>query len=233
MSDLNKNESVHSGHRQRLREEFIESGAGHFSDIRALELLLTFAIPRKDTNPVAHALIDRFGSLYNVFSASYDELRSVDGVGESAAVLLRLVPDVYRKSESRHIEKSAGGTVMKSVDSASAYIRTLYAAEKNEKFMIFHLNAMKRLIKYDIIATGTVNSVNVDIRSIVEKALAAGASACIIAHNHPDGNPSPSRDDLSVTGKISDALGALGITLADHIIVSPDSCYSFREHNCI
>ena len=225
------NPNIHTGHRARLREEFAEQGVKNFSDVRALELLLFYSIDRVDTNPLAHRLLDKFGSLHNIFSASYQELIATDGVGPQTAALLKLVPEIYIKGEREHISKKIV-SITNSVQAAK-HLQTVFANERNEKFVMLSLNPMKELIRTDEVSSGIVNRVSVDIRRIVEIALTNKASFIIISHNHPDGNVRPSSEDINLTSKIFDALGTIGIALSDHIIVSSEEYYSFLDNGIL
>ena len=216
----------HKDHRDRVREEYLSSGPDAFNDIRALELLLFYAIPRRDTNELAHALLEEFGSLYGVFSASVDDLCRVEGIGPSAAILINLIPSIMSKAETGGKQK---GVQLNSSSAAEEYIASCLKAGQNEKFMLFCLDAKKRVKKTYTPAEGVVNSVQVDVRRVAELALACHASSCIIAHNHPEGDPLPSEEDRELTGMISSALGTLGIPLVDHIIVSSKGCFSFAS----
>ena len=222
-----KQENVHLGHRERLRKEFISLGAESFSEVRALELLLFYAVSRRDTNPLAHALLDRFGSLDGVFAASVEDLCQVDGIGESTAVLIRLLPELYRKSESGRISRER--KIIDSTAAAGQLAKSCFAGESCERFLLFCLDAKKCLKKREEISRGVVNSVNVDVRRTAEIALKNGSSACIVAHNHPDGDVLPSQEDREVTKRLSEALGVLGIPLLDHIIVSGEETFSFLD----
>ena len=221
------NKNPHTGHRDRLREEFLSLGADSFSEVRALELLLFYALPRIDTNPLAHALLDRFGTLHGVFSASVAELRTVDGIGENTAVLIRMIPELYRSAEKEE-KRRAVKTVLSSAD-AGALAIPVFKGESSEMFVLFCLDASHTLKKQEVVSRGVVNAVSVDVRRVAELALLNKASACIIAHNHPSGDLTPSADDRLVTAQIASALQTLHIPLLDHIIVGMDRTFSFAD----
>ncbi len=193
---------IHDGHRERLRDCFRKDGLAGFDGIRALELLLQYAIPRRDTNPIAHALLDRFGSLQAVFDASEQELCEVEGIGPAAAVLIRLVPQLARKS---------------AVDKAA------------ELPLLLCLDSQKRVIQCVELSRGVVNAVNVSVRRILEIALKARASSVILAHNHPDGQMRSSREDDAVTRQVYDSLRAVGIRLTDHLIFTRGGVFSYQD----
>ena len=220
--------NIHSGHRKRLREEFVNSGLNGFSDVRTLELLLGYAIPRKDTNVIAHALLDRFKKLENVFSASIAELKAVPGMGESSAILIKLVLELQKKNQTAAGILKRGR--MTGVDEAGQYIRSFFIGARDEKLMLFCLDASNRLIQSEEIASGVVNHVTADVRRIAELALNNKSRVCILAHNLPDGILNPSQDDIEVTKRVSSALSALDIRLVDHFIITPDDYYSFSGH---
>ena len=230
IEETNPEEYIHSGHRQRLTDEFIKDGAENFSDVRALELLLFYSIPRVDTNPTAHKLLNAFGSLQNVLSATIPELVKA-GISEKSAVLIRLTSDITRKALIE--SKLATPRLFRDSSSVGDYVQALFQGDRDERFILICLSPQMKMNQCVELAHGIVNRVNVDVRRIVEVALAAKATSCIIAHNHPDGALEPSRDDISVTDRVRDALSVLGIKLNDHVIASPNGYYSFSEHGLL
>lgn len=224
-------ENIHAGHRERLKDEFFIHGGDSLGEIRILELLLFYAIPQKDTNALAHALIKRFGTLSNVFKASQAELCEVQGVGKSTAVLIKLVPEIYRKAAV--LEASREAVTIGSTGSAGKLAADYYAGAANERFILISLTPGNELLKIDSLSEGTVDSVSVDTRRIIEFALSAKASRCIIAHNHPGGIAQPSDEDISVTKKVRSALENVNIPLLDHIIVAGSKTFSFADRGLI
>ena len=218
--------SVHDGHRDRLRDCFRESGLAGFDEIRALELLLQYAIPRRDTNPIAQALLDRFGALQEVFDASEEELTEVEGIGPYAATLLRLVPEITRKSA---VGKATRMSAILSAEDAWRYLRPHFLYERDEIAFMLCLDSQKRVIRCLELSRGVVNSVLLDVRRVVELALKYKASSVILAHNHPDGKPSNSHEDDITTQRIYQCLRTVGIPLEDHMILAEGSYLSYKE----
>lgn len=217
---------VHDGHRDRLRARFSEHGLDNFNDLNALELLLFYAIPRRDTNEIAHALLACFGSLEGVFLASERELLQVPGIGTNAAALIRLVPQLMKKSAlSRPNRREA---IMNSSD-AGRYFIPRFMYEQDEVVYLLCLDAQKRVIKCAEMGRGVVNCVETSIRRIVETALKYKSSSVILAHNHPDGLALPSSEDDMVTKQVNTALALVGVSLEDHIIVAGDDFVSFAD----
>lgn len=222
--------SVHDGHRDRLRRRFLEHGLDNFNELNALELLLFYAIPRRDTNPIAHALLDRFGSLQGVFQASIQELCDVEGVGENAAALLTLAPQIVRRSLTAQADKIR---YIRSTEDAGEYLMPRFFNERDEVLLLVCLDSQRKIISCLEMGRGVVNSVDTSIRKIAEAALKAKASSVILSHNHPDGVALPSAEDDAVTRAAAKALQVLGISLADHIIVSGDDYISYRDSNAL
>ena len=217
---------IHDGHREKMRQRFLKSGLDAFADHEARELLLYYAIPRRDTNPIAHALMERYGSLSAVLTAPVEDLKKVEGVGESAAVLLKLAPQLYRKARLSDAEQE---TVLSSVERVGAYLLERFAGEKNEVVYQLCLDRKGKLLACKKLGEGGVASADLDIRRLVENALLTGASSVVLAHNHPSGVALPSRDDYAATDRAKTALSVVGVALADHIIVADGEFVSMSD----
>lgn len=218
--------SIHDGHREKMRQRFIQGGLEAFADHEALELLLYYAIPRRDTNPIAHALMERYGSLSAVLSAPAEDLKRVEGIGESAAVLLKLVPQVCRKAR---MADAAQENVLNSAEKAGAYLLERFAGEKNEVVYQLCLDRKGKLIACKRVGEGGVTNAELNIRRVMENAILTSASAVILSHNHPSGIALPSKDDYVTTQRVKDALGTIGVALADHIIVADGDFVSMAD----
>ena len=223
----NKPENLHENHRARVRETFKRAGADGMPDHNLLELLLFYSIPRKDTNEIAHRLIAAFGSLSRVFDASYEELMEIDGIGESSALLISMIPSICR----RYIESSNSPKVnLSEPEEAMNYIiRKYYGSNKVESFYMLCLDAVGNLINCCKLGEGTSGSVIVDKRKVLETALRNKADKVIFAHNHPTGIAAPSKDDINMTSELSSVLFSVGIRLADHIIVAGNEAVSLAS----
>ncbi|NCB50928.1 MAG: DNA repair protein RadC [Clostridia bacterium] len=219
---------IHDGHRKRLKRRFAEYGLDNFEDINAIELLLFYAVPRQDTNAIAHALIDRFGSLDEVFEASITELEKVEGVGENTALLLKLIPQISRRYL---ISKNncKRGTILSSTTQAGSFILPLFMYEKSEVVYIICLDSQCKVLCCKKLSQGVVNAAEVSVRRIVEIALNSNAVSVILAHNHTCGLALPSREDEITTRRIASALALVGIDLKDHIIVAGEDYISFAD----
>ena len=219
--------NVHGGHRARLREQFLRSGLDSMSDVQVLELLLFFAIPRRDTNPIAHRLLERFGSLSAVFEAPVTELSRVEGVGESAALLLNLVPQAAR----RHlIDRAKFEQVLDTTEKCGRYLLPFFHGERDEVVYLLCLDAKCKVLDCRMLFRGGVNTAGVSVRKIVEAALTYNATSVVLAHNHVSGIALPSREDEATTRQIRTALDAVGILLADHIVVADDDFVSMADN---
>lgn len=218
------------GHRQRLRERFARAGLEGFAPHEALELLLCYAIPRRDTKPLAHALIKRFGSLPGVLSASSQELQTVSGIGESAATLLALMLPLLRMYQQQGLAEHP------QLDQAAeirAYCRALYLGQRYEQLYVLALDAKGKLLLRTLISSGDEGETAVYPRLIVSALLSAGAAAAVLCHNHPGGSAQPSQADIQMTRALDALLKPLHIRLIDHIIVAGEDCYSLRDSGLI
>lgn len=218
--------ATHDGHRERLRDSFLTHGLDSFHELQALELLLFYAIPRRDTNPIAHALLDRFGSLDGVFAASEQELCEVPGIGRNAAALLLLVPQIIKRSR---VAAASEAKYIRNGREAAEYLRPRLDTEREEVAMMICLDAQMAVINCVEIARGTVNMVDFSVRRVVEIAMKSKASYVVLAHNHPDGSPRMSREDSAVTSRVFKALELVNIRLFDHIIVAGDEYASIND----
>lgn len=213
-------------HRERLRARFLAGGAAAVQDYELLEILLGAAIPRRDVKPLAKQLIARFGDLAGVFTASPDELVAEKGVGAVAASILKAV-----QASALHLQKAglSEKPLISSWDQLSSYLRAAMGREKVEQFRVLFLDTRNRLILDEVLQRGTVNHTPVYPREVVRRALDVGATALILAHNHPSGDVTPSRADIEMTEKIVTAAKALEIVVHDHVIVGASETFSFRE----
>ena len=227
--------SIHDGHRQRLKERFRAEGIDNFSEVQVLELLLFFAIPQKDTNPIAHALLDHFGSLAQVLNATAEELEKVPGVKFNAATLLKLVPEAVRYSGVNELKNVK---ILTSIEQCGNFLRPYFRNRRNETVFLLCLDAKCKMLCCKEIGEGSVNSAGVPIRRIVETALGANATSVVLAHNHPSGVAVPSGEDVQTTRRVAAALSTVDIHLVDHIIVADDEFTSmilsgYRFDDCM
>ena len=215
----------HSGHRERLRERFMRGGADAMPDYELLEMVLFNAIPRRDTKPIAKDLIARFGSFAAVLSAPEARLREVKGVSDRVVAELKLV----RAAALRMMQGQVmARPVLSSWNQVTAYVRASMAFEEREQFRMLFLDKKNRLIADEIQQTGTVDHTPVYVREVVKRALELAASAIVLVHNHPSGDPTPSRADIDMTRMIVEAARPLGVLVHDHIIVGRDDVVSLK-----
>lgn len=213
-------------HRQRLRERFMAGGGAALPDYELLELLLFRAIPRQDVKPLAHALLKTFGSYNAVLSAPVESLRRVSGVGDAVICELKLIEAAaHRLAQSRILRRR----VVSSWEALIDYCQTTMSYSETEQFHVLFLDTKNTLIADERQATGTVDHVPVYPREIVKRALELNASALILVHNHPSGDPTPSSADIEVTRQVQSACAALSITLHDHLIIGKACEVSFRS----
>lgn len=218
--------SIHDGHRQRLKNRFREEGLDNFEEVNVLELLLFYCIPRKDTNPIAHALLDHFGSLAQVLEAPAEELVKVAGISDNAATFLNLTTAVGRYYM---VSRGNQGMILTTTEKCGKYLLPYFVGRRNETVYLLCLDAKSKVLCCKEVGEGSVNSAGISIRRIVEVALGANATTVILAHNHPSGLAIPSGDDVQTTRRVAIALNAVEIRLADHIVVADDDFVSLAQ----
>ena len=233
---MTQESSIHKGHRQRLKNRFLAEGLDHFNQVNALELLLFYCVPRKDTNPLAHRLLDHFGKLHNVLEASYEELLQVEGMTANAATYLNLVHAAgryYAKNRSQE------ATILENIEQCGQYLMPCFHGLQNETVFLLCMDAKCKVLCCKKVGEGSVNSASISVRRIVETALNANAVSVVLAHNHPSGLAIPSVEDIQTTKRLGRALHAVEIMLVDHLVVAEDDFvsivqsgqYSPYEHN--
>lgn len=214
-TDPKKN--IHAGHRARLKKRFITQGADAFEDHMLLELMLFYIIPQKDTNELAHMLIDKFGSFSGVFEASVESLCELPGITENGAVLIKLIPEIHRTYMK---DKLNNVKTINSTSEAKKFFATEFATSVSEKFMMLCLDSKNKILKCSKISEGSITATEVNIRKIAQEAMSVNAVSVILAHNHPGGRAIPSAGDVRMTKAIIAALLPLDIVVWDHIIVA-------------
>lgn len=218
--------SIHEGHRSRLKRQFREKGLDNFTDYQVLELLLFYAIPQKDTNPIAHALIERFGSLAQVLDASVEELEKIPGISAHSALLIHLVTELGR---AYLVNRAKESKYLTSLDECGAFLVPHFYGRKAETVFLLCLDAKRKVLACKIVGEGGINSASVSPRRVVETALGAGATTVVLAHNHPSGLAMPSQEDIVTTRRIAAALEAVEIGLVDHIVVADEDYVSMVQ----
>lgn len=214
------------GHRERMREKLLTRGPGALADYELLEMLLFLGMPKGDMKPLAKALINRFGSFANVLAAPQAELLATRGLGPHSVSAIKLVQAAALRMQRAEL---IGAPVLNSSQRLEAYLTSAMSRDRTEQFRVLFLDTRNRLIADEPQARGTVNHTPVYPREVVKRALELHATALILVHNHPSGDPAPSRADREMTREIGQAAAALGITLHDHIIVGNGTSYSFRR----
>lgn len=216
---------AHDGHRARKKEQFLRHSGDSFADHELLELALFYAIPRRDTNELAHRLLEQFGSLKNVFAAPIEELQKVEGIGENAAILLHLMPELLKRAaQSGPKERN-----LSSVEKCGSYLLRLLGREQREVLYQLCLDGKGKLLLCRQLSQGDMDSTALSVRQVVNNALSCGASAVVLGHNHPSGVALPSEEDRVVTLRVRDALKTLDIRLLDHIVVADGDYVSMAQ----
>lgn len=221
----NKTTNPNSGHRDRLRQRFANGGVDALADYELLELFLFRAVPRRDTKPIAKALLARFGTLAGVINAPRERLTEVDGVGEAIAVDLQIIAAAAKQMTKTQIKDRE---ILSSWSDVLAYCTASMAHEEREQFRILFLDKKNKLIADEVQQVGTVDHTPVYPREVVKRALELSATAIILLHNHPSGDPSPSKADIAMTKTITEIAATLDIVVHDHIIISKSGHASLR-----
>ena len=215
-----------SGHRQRLKMKYIKAGIEALHDYEVVELLLTYAISRRDIKPLAKELLSRFGSLKGIIDAEPAELKKIDGISDHTAILFKLL----KEGSALYLQQKAKEKPQISCTSELInFCRTILGGKRDEEFCVIYLDVQNQIIEFETLQKGTVNQATVYPRQVLENALRKKASAIILVHNHPSGHVRPSEADLRITKTISETARLLDINVHDHIIVGEDRFFSFRE----
>jgi DNA repair protein RadC len=225
---MNSSDAHYLGHRQRLRERFLKSGLEGFADYEVVELLLTLAIPRSDVKHSAKDLVTRFGNLRSILDAPIEELQAVHGIGSVAPVALKII----RAAATLYLQQSAEGTnPAADHESLATFWRMRIGANPNEAFEVAYLDSGCRLLRDGVerLEEGTIDRAAVYPRRVVESALKRGAAAIVLAHNHPNGDVTPSEQDKLLTRALVTAAETVQLKIIDHLIISADEAYSFKK----
>ena len=215
-----------SGHRARLRARLREGGGEAFHDYELLEYLLGLAIPRRDTKPLAKRLLAEFGSLPRLLAASQEELAGVEGLSEGAVAAIKFVEAAMLRSLK---VAATGRPVLASFQALIDYCFAAHAHASTDSFRVIFLDNRNQVMRDEVMGAGTINAAPVYPREVVKRALDLKASALVLVHNHPSGDPAPSRDDIAMTKAIVEAGRHLGLTVHDHLVIGSRGYASFRE----
>lgn len=225
-----ENNKSQSGHRQRLRDRFLNSGLQGFHDYEVIELLLSIGTPRKDCKQPAKEALKKFGSLNAVLDANHKELQEIDGIGPNNVFGLKLTQTVARRYLSQRI---IGKDVITSVEEVLDYLRHNLKNKKQEIFSVIYLNGRNEIIEMEELFQGTLTASVVYPREVIKKVLKMNAAALIFVHNHPSGNLNPSDEDIAITDKLKEAAATIDVKVHDHIIIAGNGYYSFADHNLL
>lgn len=219
--------NLHDGHRDRLRNEFLNLGENQsMHDHKLLEMLLFYAIPRKDTNTIAHELLNTFGSFAAVFDADVEALAEIKGMTKNAAVLIKAIIPIIRK----YVEsKGEAPNSIKTFEDIGNFFMAKYLGIKSETASMLCLNGKGEIISFEIISDGDLDSTGLSIRTVLERVIKTSATAVVLAHNHPSGIALPSAQDITITKMVADALHTISVSLVDHIIIVDNDYVSMAQ----
>ncbi|NLT57614.1 MAG: DNA repair protein RadC [Clostridiales bacterium] len=220
------NPHPHAGHRERLKRRMLDQGVASLEPHVVLELLLSYSIPRRDTNELAHRLLAQFGSLRNVFDAPLQDLTAVSGIGAHSAFLIKMIPGLSRV----YIESSADipSTIL-TTEEARQYVLPRFIDTRQEKLLVVFLGNKNQVLAAEFLQEGSLATVAINTRQIVDRIVQHRATGILLAHNHPDGFAIPSPDDISATRKLKLVLDTMQVKLLDHIVVADNDCISMRD----
>ena len=221
-----QNGGVHKDHRGRMRKKFRDNGFAGFADHEILEMLLYYSVPRRDTNPLAHKILDKYKTLANVFDASPEDLMHEVGVSEVTAPLLSMIPKLSKVYETTKWERSV---CLNNTEMLGEYAVSMFKDSQNEEFALICLDANRCVHWSGAIIKGTIDRTEAYPRVVVDEALKHKATKIIFAHNHPSGTLAPSVDDKNATEVLVKILKGIGIEVLDHIIVSGNRYFSMKE----
>ena len=220
-------DGIHDGHRERVKEEFLKNGFNESTPPhKVIEMLLFYSIPRKDTNDIAHRLINRFGSISGILDAPVEQLTEVKGISLNTAILIKLIISIariYRCEKGKKIDGYSNH------DDVCDYIVSKYFGYTKEVFSVTSFGGKGNLLGFDILGEGNISEVNVSTREVIETVLKRQAVCAIIAHNHPGGTAVPSAEDIAVTKNIQSALSHINVKLLDHVVISGDDYVSMAQ----
>ncbi len=225
--DKKEVKNIHSGHRQRMRDKALNHGFDSFEQHELLEMLLYSTVPQKDTNPIAHDLINAFGSFHAVFEAPAEELMKVKGMTKTSAFLLKMIPEI--SSEYVYDKVSSKTILVNASAKAYEYIAPKFIGEVNEVAYALFMNTAGKLLACEILDRGTLNSANIDSRKLVTLCLRHNAAQIIVCHNHPSGDSTPSSSDMITTKSIRVAVNSVNVRFLDHLIITDEGYTAMRE----
>ncbi len=214
------------GHRIRMRQRLLKAGPDALADYEMLEMILFIALPRRDTKPLAKDLLARFRTFGGVIGASVQELRSVAGIGEAGAAALKLVQAAALRMMQQDL---IGQPVLSTWDKLTDYLTAAMGHERVEQFRVLFMDSRNRLLADEVQSVGTINHTPVYPREVVRRCLELNATAVLLAHNHPSGEPTPSREDIAMTAELVRVTGAMGIAVHDHVVIGRGKWLSFKS----
>ncbi|MDE6614121.1 MAG: hypothetical protein K2K24_01290 [Clostridia bacterium] len=224
------NDNIHTNHRDRMRQRIAKDGLDSLQDHELLEYILYAFIPRKDTNPIAHKLLNTFGSLENVFNTSVEMLMSIPNMTYSASLFLTSMPSIIKRY---NLQKLGDKIVIKNTNEAMEYFKNVFAEDMEEQFQIAIVSPDGRVVDKGRISKGDTDQCKLDIKKFILRTASTQAKDFFIAHNHPSGDPSPSLTDYEFTKWVTSLATTLELRLVDHIIVARNGCFSFRRDGAI